>query len=254
MKRDYLLAASSIVLIIAAYLPVFVLKTDIVIGLASEDKFYEDATAVFFFMGGALLLISFFLSKGKSENHFGRLNPFILLLGIFLFFCCMEEISWGQRIFHIKTPQYLLKTNDQREINIHNLHLFSSYDKSIHFKTGISKWFTAARLFAIFWFLYCVIIPLSNSFFPSIRNFYSRIRLPIVPIWLGMLFILNYIVSKLVALSVTLNIQYITEIKECVFGFLFFLTGITFFPVNRKIISGLKSQTEYSEKDPGQIS
>ena len=36
----------------------------------------------------------------------------------------MEEISWGQRIFDIDTPEALKEVNVQKEINIHNLVFF----------------------------------------------------------------------------------------------------------------------------------
>jgi hypothetical protein len=32
-----------------------------------------------------------------------------------------EEISWGQRVFSIETPQALMERNAQQELNLHNL-------------------------------------------------------------------------------------------------------------------------------------
>ena len=42
----------------------------------------------------------------------------------------MEEISWGQRIFDIQTPDFFMKHNIQRETNLHNL-LSSPFHTSI---------------------------------------------------------------------------------------------------------------------------
>jgi hypothetical protein len=42
-------------------------------------------------------------------------------LGLFLFFAAGEEISWGQRIFGIETPEYFKANNAQQETNLHNL-------------------------------------------------------------------------------------------------------------------------------------
>jgi hypothetical protein len=47
-----------------------------------------------------------------------------ILLSIGLFFIAMEEISWGQRIFNVSTPELLLSSNLQKEMNIHNLKWF----------------------------------------------------------------------------------------------------------------------------------
>lgn len=47
-----------------------------------------------------------------------------ILLWLFvggLVFLALEEISWGQRIFGIETPETLKKSNVQGEINLHNL-------------------------------------------------------------------------------------------------------------------------------------
>ncbi|MDQ3846198.1 MAG: hypothetical protein M3342_19645, partial [Bacteroidota bacterium] len=44
-----------------------------------------------------------------------------LMLGLVLFFGAGEEISWGQRIFGIQSPEYFKEHNSQGETNIHNL-------------------------------------------------------------------------------------------------------------------------------------
>ena len=42
-------------------------------------------------------------------------------LGVFLLFSAGEEISWGQRILGIESPEYFQKNNTQHETNLHNL-------------------------------------------------------------------------------------------------------------------------------------
>ena len=44
-----------------------------------------------------------------------------VLLGLVLFFGAGEEISWGQRIFGIESPDYFKEKNLQGETNLHNL-------------------------------------------------------------------------------------------------------------------------------------
>ncbi len=43
------------------------------------------------------------------------------LLALLLLFALGEEISWGQRIFGVATPDWLQATNKQHELNVHNL-------------------------------------------------------------------------------------------------------------------------------------
>lgn len=43
------------------------------------------------------------------------------LLGLGFLFIALEEISWGQRIFGISTPEVLEAYNQQGEMNLHNL-------------------------------------------------------------------------------------------------------------------------------------
>src|SRR4030043_1535011 len=42
-------------------------------------------------------------------------------LGLLFLFGAMEEISWGQRILGINSPDWFMRHNRQGEINIHNL-------------------------------------------------------------------------------------------------------------------------------------
>ncbi len=82
----------------------------------SEDWTYEYLTAIFYIGAGVMLLWTFFkvpLSK--------RYKLFVIAFAILFFFVAMEEISWGQRIFGIETPEAIGEINEQDEINIHNL-------------------------------------------------------------------------------------------------------------------------------------
>lgn len=43
------------------------------------------------------------------------------VLGAVLLFAAGEEISWGQRVFEVDTPEVLVDSNQQDELNLHNL-------------------------------------------------------------------------------------------------------------------------------------
>ena len=46
----------------------------------------------------------------------------LTVMGFIFLFGAGEEISWGQRIFQIKSPSFFLHNNSQGEINLHNLY------------------------------------------------------------------------------------------------------------------------------------
>jgi hypothetical protein len=53
-----------------------------------------------------------------------RPKPFLgvtLLLSLLYLFGMGEEISWGQRIFGVESPEFFTAHNAQRETNLHNL-------------------------------------------------------------------------------------------------------------------------------------
>ncbi len=55
-----------------------------------------------------------------------RLRPgastwFWALLGLVAFYVAMEEISWGQQIFHWESGEFFQKVNQQGETNLHNI-------------------------------------------------------------------------------------------------------------------------------------
>ncbi len=81
--------------------------------LFKEDGPLENiATACILFAA-----LFFFLAYFKHRNS---KNVFFLLFSLALFLLFMEEISWGQRILGLQTPEIFLQTNAQEEINFHN--------------------------------------------------------------------------------------------------------------------------------------
>ncbi|MDH4230744.1 MAG: hypothetical protein OEW04_01790 [Nitrospirota bacterium] len=80
-------------------------------------------------------LIALFIAMDlKKENRvYGNLY-FILAAGLFVI--CMEEISWGQRIFGIGTPSFFMSHNRQHEMNMHNM-LAGSYVHFLYILTGL---------------------------------------------------------------------------------------------------------------------
>lgn len=85
--------------------------------LVREDGLFETLTALAYAVG---CVIAFSMAKGFFRRGQLLWGLAYSILSIGFLFICLEEISWGQRIFHLSTPQYFEEHNYQREINVHN--------------------------------------------------------------------------------------------------------------------------------------
>ena len=83
-----------------------------------ENSIIEWLTFICYFIA---FVVSFSISITyyKSNQILFCLMYMVLTLG--LLFIAGEEISWGQRLLHLKTPAFWAKYNDQNEITIHNI-------------------------------------------------------------------------------------------------------------------------------------
>jgi hypothetical protein len=215
--------------LLISYGSFFLLSDEKVVLLVREDGPVEVMGAIFF-LGCSLLFIWLFIqSKHGNDFHFFRTrkNFFWLILGLLFFFAFGEEISWGQRIFHYSTPEIIRDSNIQEELNIHNLKIFHGLDSSGQRKSFVELFLNIDRLFSVFWLLFCLLCPLLAKRSSRISSWFERINLPLVPLWLGIFFLLNYLLSKILELFFTQNIMLsaITEIKETNFALLFFLVS-----------------------------
>jgi len=87
-------------------------------GENSDDTVVEYVQFLFYFLSSfAAAGTSFILAKLKKPKIIWVLY---LLGALGLFMIAGEEISWGQRIFGLETPEFYLEHNTQKEINLHN--------------------------------------------------------------------------------------------------------------------------------------
>ncbi|WP_457570423.1 hypothetical protein [Desulfovulcanus sp.] len=82
----------------------------------AEDGFIEYASFVFWMVSFLFFLLSY-RRRQKSVSTTIIYLCFIMLS----FFCGMEEISWGQRIFGFKGPTFITQHNLQGEFNLHDI-------------------------------------------------------------------------------------------------------------------------------------
>ena len=207
--------------IVLSYATYLVLPQDLAIAITREDGFYEDMTAGLFLLAAVFAFVSFLVAR--EGNDFGccktSRNIFFILLGVFFFVAFGEEISWGQRIFGWQTPAFFARANWMGETNIHNINLVK----------GVS----VNRLFSVFWVSYCVLLPFFNATISKFARPIEKLNVPVVPLSIGILFTVNYVLSKVAVLCVSPKVllvyRGVYEIKEFNFGALFFGMIMLFF-------------------------
>jgi len=83
-----------------------------------EDGFVEWCTVI-------VLFITMIICARRFWHLRGARSPLFLTVTALLTMLCLfgagEEISWGQRIFGLETPDYLKERNAQGELGLHNL-------------------------------------------------------------------------------------------------------------------------------------
>jgi len=109
----------------------------------SEDGLLEQMTVILSFLASSLFFIS-----GIRGCKFA----FFLSASWFIF--AMEEMSWGQRIFDLRTPIFFIEHNYQQEINFHNF--FNPYFEVIYLifnflLLSFFTWFSELKLFSKFY-------------------------------------------------------------------------------------------------------
>lgn len=131
-----------------------------------EDGILEWATVVA--MGAAAVVSFTRLLKGFGT--FGLMKKLALLsIVVLAVFGIGEEISWGQRILGLETPQWFTENNYQNELNVHNL-VFGD----IRFHKDI---FPKALL--LFFLLYLGVLTPLYSRYPRIRSLLDGWGVPV---------------------------------------------------------------------------
>ncbi|MBP1768446.1 MAG: hypothetical protein H6P98_2561, partial [Candidatus Aminicenantes bacterium] len=161
-------------------------------------------------------------------------QPVCLLLALVFFLGAGEEISWGQRIFHIRPPEYFQSKNVQHELNIHNLEIFNTNKLNGTQARGLSLLLTFNFAYKLFWLGFGVILPLLVLGSRFVKKAAHAIRLPVPPLSVGLLFPVNWLIYRL-AHSYLLPggkapLYYFTiyEMHEYGAAFLFMLLSIYF--------------------------
>jgi hypothetical protein len=208
--------------------------------LFPEDHYFENIGAISLFIASG---ISFYIFARALQTRFVTRIYWLKLLvylslALLYFFGAGEEISWGQRIFHIQEPEELAKANVQHELNIHDLAIFEN-----------SKLLHTDNIFTVFWLAFAVAIPFTSFFSKPFKQFAETLT-PVVYWGIGLLFLFNYLSAKLGKLVYASAYHYqlisftqaVQEVKESNYELLFvFLSLIVLWDLNTLIYA--KSKT-----------
>ena len=149
-------------------------------GLLREDGLFENLQCLCYFLSGLIGLYSFLtVMKLKPKLKIKPLTfqaIFLLLFSILSILIAFEEISWGQRIFGIKSNNFFLMYNVQKESNIHNLSLIQENIQFFYIFIGLFGSFgwlfkrnCSANgfrdIFVVDWFLSLYFLPVALFYF-----------------------------------------------------------------------------------------
>jgi len=186
-----------------------------------EQYVREDGIAEWLTVAG-LLLGSFvcFLRFVKLLHKKSKWFLFVTLgLGLFLFFAAGEEISWGQRIFGIKTPEYFQQHNAQQETNLHNLVVGG---------VRLNKLIFSVILVGLL-SLFLIVVPVLYQKSNAVKKFLDKSAVPVPQLYQVLGFIIVFVLTSLIKHGKN------AELLECGGALLFFL--IIRYSKNREIFS-----------------
>jgi hypothetical protein len=178
--------------------------------LCREDGIVENSQAIFYFLSASIMFSVFRRTKYKNKWYF--------IFFLMFFFVFGEEISWGQRIFGIKTPTMLTVVNVQKEINIHNLN-------------GIHQHIRMAAGILIAYFIY--FIPFTNSQ-KQFKEMYEKFSVPMVPAKVSLLATAAMLFMAVPRIVYHLKEFRTDEIGELFLSIAFFIFAISQLRNNRR--------------------
>jgi len=143
----------------------------------AEDGIYESLAAVACLAAGLVFLYAFIAYPKKTDDVAGKANRnwLALVFAVLLILLFAEEISWGQRIFGLGTPEFISQNSFQREINLHNLKILGRGNNTF-----------SMSLFELM-NIYLIVLPLAAYAFPSLRRVVQRLGFPIPSLQIALL-------------------------------------------------------------------
>ena len=216
MKITEKLIVSFLIITVVIGIYFFYTNKDFYAYLVQEDGVFENLTSIFLFLS-SFYLFYFFISNIKLKSIWWKMGIIIMIIG--LFFGAGEEISWGQRIFHIESSKFFNENNSQKETNLHNMIVDGVKLNKLIF----------SNLLSIIFSIYFLILPIlwrKNNF---IKKTINQFGIPIANNYQVIIFMIS---SLIIILSISNERKW--EIWEYTFALTMFLIVLN--PLNKKEI------------------
>ena len=117
--------------------------------VVKEDGLVEYLTCINYFIAFVVGLV---IANNFRKQKIKFLFVLYLLFSLCLLFAAGEEISWGQRLFKIRPPDFFLENSIQYEFNLHNLKQIHDLNNRIFILIGLFG--------SMFWLLLLCLKPL----------------------------------------------------------------------------------------------
>jgi hypothetical protein len=180
--EKFILAMVFIMLLIGYVL--FYTNVNTFVTYVQEDGIVEWLTVLGLLLGCFVCIRRFFRLRKFRHTWF----LFVTIgLGLLLFFGAGEEISWGQRILGLKSPEFFLEENTQKEINLHNLIVDGVKLNKVIFSIGL----------IVAMGIYLLIIPFLYRYSRNIRDLINRSGIPLPRVYQVISVLLLFVITEL---------------------------------------------------------
>ena len=149
-----------------------------------EDGIVEWLTVLGLVLGCIVCVTRFFKLLKKRTAWFLIVTFGLALL---LFFAAGEEISWGQRIFHIKSSEFFKERNSQGETNLHNLVVDGVKLNKLIFSIGLT----------IAMGVYLLVFPVLYKYHAGTKRFIDRSGIPLPRAYQVISMLLVFVITSL---------------------------------------------------------
>jgi hypothetical protein len=170
-----------------------------------EDGWVENTQALLLLAASVIFLVGLKRRGWKNLWYAGYAAMFFLDFG--------EEISWGQRVFGIATPEKLRAENVQGELNFHNL-------------VGVNSHVRMVGILVVIGFLF--VIPWAAELAPAARRLTARFAMPVAEVWHGLVALLAVSVMLIPRIShqIVFNLDEVGELYLYLSFFCFSLAAL----------------------------
>jgi len=135
-----------------------------------EDGVVESLSVVALLTASIICVVRIFRLRSLRSRWFLLCTG---ILGTLFFFGAGEEISWGQRILGVESPEFFKANNAQQETNLHNLVVGEVKINRLVF----------GKILAVVVVSYVIILPILYRRFEGIRSWVDGWAIPL-PRWL----------------------------------------------------------------------